>query len=383
MKEINLVKEFKKKFSTKVNLKSLNLPVIFSQDKKNVLKALNEKEISTYGKYSKIFEKELSKYLKSKHVISLINGSSALQIAMLAAGINKKHEVLMPSFNYIAGANAVSKCGATPHFIDIEENTLGICPAKLEKYLLDNTVKINGLTVNQKTKRNIKAILILYTFGHPPKIQQIKKIAKKFNLMIIEDAAEALGSFYKGKHAGTFGDLGILSFNGNKIISTGGGGAIITKSNLIAKRVRKLTNNGKKNHRWKFIFDEKGFNYRLPSINASLGISQLKNLPKLIKRNRNLYLSYRFFFKKYKNIFLFKEPNNCKSNYWLQTIILDKKLVKIRNKIINQMINSGIEARAPWQLLSETKMYKNCPKMSLNISKNMFNRIINLPSRII
>lgn len=381
MKKIKFIKSYKKLFKYTVNLQNLCLPVIFNQDHQYLKKALKEKEVSTYGKYTRIFEKNLQRYTKSKYVISTINGSSAMHISMIASGIMTNHEVLMPSFNYISNANAVSNCGAIPHFVDCEEESLGICPKKLEEYLSKNSIKIGNNFINKKTKRIIKAIVLVYIFGHPPKIDELVNVAKKFKLIILEDAAEALGSYYKGKHAGTFGAIGTLSFNGNKIITTGGGGAVLTNSKKIANKVKKLSSNGRKFHRWKFVFDMKGYNYRLPSLNSAIGISQLKNLNKIIKKNRSLYKEYTNFFKDNHEIKVQKEHRYCRSNYWLQTLILNGNLSSKRDMIIKDFIKNGVEVRAGWDLLSETKMYKNCPSMKLENSKKIISKIINIPSR--
>ena len=381
MKKFNFIQNFKKKFTRSVNLRSLNLPMVFREDNKFLQKALKEKELSTYGKYTKIFENTLRKYVKSKYVLATINGSAAMQVAMIAAGIKKNDEILMPSFNYISNANAANNCGAIPHFIDCEQATLGICPIKLNDYLEKNS-KLKGKNlINKKTKRIIRAIVPVYIFGHPPKMRELMIIAKKFNLIVLEDAAEALGSFYSGRHAGTFGKIGTLSFNGNKIITTGGGGAILTNSKKIYEKIKKITSNGRKFHRWKFIFDEIGYNYRLPSLNSAIGISQIKNLKIILKNNRSLYNKYNKFFSSIEGIIVKKEPKFCKSNYWLQTLILEKNLKSKRDIIIKKFIKNKIEVRAAWDLLSETKMYKDCPSMNLKNSKNLVSRIINIPSR--
>lgn len=381
MKKFNFIQNFKKKFAHSVNLGNLNLPMVSREDNKILQKAIKEKELSTYGKYTKIFEDTLRKYVKSKYVVATINGSAAMKVAMIAAGIKKNDEILMPSFNYISNANAANNCGAVPHFIDCEQATLGICPKKLNDYLEKNS-KLKGKNlINKKTKRIIRAIVPVYIFGHPPKMRELMIIAKKFNLIVLEDAAEALGSFYSGRHAGTFGKIGTLSFNGNKIITTGGGGAILTNSKKLYEKIKKITSNGRKFHRWKFIFDEIGYNYRLPSLNSAIGISQIKNLKIILKNNRSLYNKYNKFFASIDGIIVKKEPKFCKSNYWLQTLILEKNLKSKRDIIIKKFIKNKIEVRAAWDLLSETKMYKDCPSMNLKNSKNLVSRIINIPSR--
>ena len=381
MKKFGFINNFKKKFINSVNLNDLNLPIVFKEDNKFLQKALKEKELSTYGKYTKRFEDSLRKYVKSKYVLATINGSAAMQIAMIVVGIKQNDEVLMPSFNYISNANAVKNCGAIPHFVDCEEETLGICPKKLNDYLKKNSKIVGKNLINKKTKRVIRAIVPVYVYGHPPKMKELITIAKKFNLLVLEDAAEALGSYYSGKHAGTFGKIGTLSFNGNKIITTGGGGAILTNSKKLYVKIRKIISNGRKPHRWKLVFDEIGYNYRLPSLNSAMGISQIKNLNNILKKNRSLYNEYNKFFTSTDGIIVKKEPKFCKSNYWLQTLILEKNLKSKRDTIIKKFLKNKVEVRAGWDLLSETKMYKDCPSMNLKNSKNLISRVINIPSR--
>ena len=348
----------------------------------NILKkCIGNNEVSTAGKFTLELENIIKKKLNCKNVVATNSGTSALHLALLALGVKKEDEVLMPSLNYIASANACLYIGAIPHFIDIETKTLGIDVKKLDTYLKNTTqIRKNKYCINKKTKRKIKAIICLHTFGHPCEVDKIRRLAKKFNLFLVEDAAEALGSFYKKKHVGTFGHVGILSFNGNKIITTGGGGAVITNSKSITNKVLSLSTIYKKRHKWKYEYDNLGYNYRMPSINAAIGIEQMKKLNYFIKKKRDLYKKYQKKIANNPNFILFQEPKNCRSNYWLQTIILNKKNVKLRDKIINQSHSSGIKVRPVWRPLHKSKHLKNMPKMKLETTLNLENRIVNLPS---
>ncbi len=377
----NYIKKiFKNRRKNKKNLE-LHEPYFDTSETITLKKCIKNSEVSTSGTFTSDLEKIIKKKLKCKNVIATNSGTSALHLALLALNIRKNDEVLMPSLNYIASANACLYMGAIPHFVDVETKTLGVDVRKLDIYLKQITsLKKNKYCFNKKTKRKIKAIICLHTFGHPCEVDKIKRLAKKYNLFLIEDAAEALGSYYKKKHVGTFGDIGILSFNGNKIITTGGGGAVISNNRSIANKVFNLSTIYKKKHRWKYEYDSLGYNYRMPSLNAAVGIAQMKKLNYFIKKKRNLYKKYEKKISKNPYFNLFKEPKNCRSNYWLQTIILGKKNLKLRNMFINQSHALGIKVRPVWRPLHKSKYLKGMPKMKLETTLNLENRLINLPS---
>ncbi len=379
MKNTQIIKKIQKLFSRNDKPIFLHEPDIDTKDIKNVSLALKQKKISSHASITLDFEKNLKGLTKSKYIVSTINGTSALHLALLSLKIKSNEEILMPSLNYIASANACLYIGAVPHFIETKKDNLNIDTISLEKYLNSITKQKKKKCFNIKTKRYIRAIIVPHLFGHLYEIEKIEKISKKFNLFFVEDAAEALGSFYKKQHAGTFGDIGILSFNGNKIISSGSGGALITNNTKFALEAMKLSTISKKNHSWKYEYDEVGFNYRLPSINAALGISQLKKLNYFIKLKRDLYKKYKSFFGK-ENIFeLLEEPKNCRSNYWLQTIIM-KNNYKISNKIFKSLFSLKIFVRPIWRPLHLSNHLKRFPKMRLKNTENISKRIINLPS---
>lgn len=380
---MNIEKNFLKIFSAikKKNIPlELHEPYIDKNDILNVSKAVKTKNVAGKGDYTKKFEKKISILTKSKYVISCSSGTSALHLALKYLKINSNDEVLVPAINFISTANAIIYCGGSPHFIDVSEKTLGVDATKLSDYLNKIGIIKQGKLINKKTGKTIRAIIPMHTFGHPCEMDKIIKLAKKFRLECVEDAAEGVGSYYKNKHVGTFGIMGILSFNGNKTITAGGGGAILTNKKNIEKKIRNLTDHSKISHMWKYDYYDVGYNYRMPNLNAALGCSQIDKLNFIIQKHKKIYEIYK---KKFRNINygrIFKEPPSSRSNYWLQTFVLEKNNYKLRNKILNSTNKNGIHTRPAWKLMSEIKHLKKFPKMNLSMSEKLINRIINLPS---
>ena len=341
---------------------------------------LDSNYVSSLGKFVDQFEQSLANYTGAKYAISVVNGTAALQIALNLAGVNRGEEVLLPALTFIATANAISYLGAVPHFVDSEESSLGIDVLKLREYLSANTEEQSGLCVNKSTKRVIRALVPMHTFGHPSDLEQLLSIARDFNLVLVEDAAESLGSFYKGQHTGTFGLLGSLSFNGNKIITTGGGGAILTNNEALARRAKHLTTTAKISHKWEFDHDEIGFNYRMPNINAALGCAQIEKLPEKIHSKRELFKRYKEEFKQISGASIFEESSNSQSNYWLQTLLLEDDNLRLRDSILDASNKAGIRTRPAWKLMSNIAPYRNSPAMSLEAANSLYRRAINLPS---
>ncbi len=341
---------------------------------------LDSTYVSSVGKFVDQFEDDLSKYTGAKHVISVVNGTAALQIALKLAGVRAADEVLIPALTFVATANAVTYCNATPHFVDSEERTLGIDAVKLRMYLRINTSQLSGQCINKNTGQVIRALVPMHTFGHPSDLESLLAIARDFNIVLVEDAAESLGSYYKGQHTGTFGLLGTLSFNGNKTITTGGGGAILTNNRDLARRAKHLTVTAKLPHAWEFRHDEIGYNYRMPNINAALGCAQLEELSDKLAAKRNLFKRYESAFAKIQGVSLFTEPKNCQSNYWLQTLLLDEKLSENRDLVLETTNTAGIMTRPAWVLMKSLVPFKNCPSMDLTTAESLSRRIINIPS---
>jgi aminotransferase in exopolysaccharide biosynthesis len=338
--------------------------------------------VSSVGKFVDKFENDLVDFTGAKHAVAVVNGTAALHIALKLAGVCAEDEVLVPALTFVATANAVTYCNAVPHFVDSEEITLGIDASKLSHYLKVNTRQDSGNCVNKKTGRIIKAIVPMHTFGHPSNLEELLEICKDFNLVMIEDAAEAIGSYYKNKHVGTFGLIGTLSFNGNKTITTGGGGAILTNDEAIAKKAKHLTTTAKLPHPWEYRHDKIGFNYRMPNINAAIGCAQLEQLPEKLKLKRALFKRYNSILNGIEGLSLVKEPVNCRSNYWLQTLLLDQNISYLRDSILQATNLAGYMTRPAWVLLNELTPFKDYPSMDTTSSKLLSTRIINIPSNV-
>ena len=359
----------------------LHNPVFDDNDIVSLQKCIKSTFVSTSGKNIHLFEKKIKNFTKAKHAIAVVNGTSALFLICKSLGIDSKHEVLVPSMTFVGTVNAISYCGATPHFVDVNSQDMGIDFKKLDVYL-SKIVKINkNYCINIKTKKIIKFIMPVHLFGHPCNISECIELAKKYKLNIIEDAAEALGSYYKNRHVGTFGVASALSFNGNKIITTGGGGAIITNSKKIADHARHISSTAKiSGKNLESSHDMVGYNFRLPNLNATLGCSQMRKLEIFIKNKRRLFEKYKTVFENNKFFEIFEENNFCKSNYWLQILLLNKKYYRRKNQIILDLKKKGIEVRAVWKLIHTLKPYKMMPKMNLSTSIDLQKRILNIPS---
>ena len=361
---------------------SLHEPSFNGNEWLYIKECLDSTFVSSVGKFVDKFENDLVDFTGAKHAVAVVNGTAALHIALKLAGVCAEDEVLVPALTFVATANAVTYCNAVPHFVDSEETTLGIDASKLSHYLKVNTRQDSGNCVNKKTGRIIKAIVPMHTFGHPSNLEELLEICEDFNLVMVEDAAEAIGSYYKNQHVGTFGLIGTLSFNGNKTITTGGGGAILTNDDAIARKAKHLTTTAKLPHPWEFRHDQIGFNYRMPNINAALGCAQLEQLPEKLKSKRDLFNKYSSVFNVLEGLSIFKEPVNCQSNYWLQTLLLDQNMTSYQNSILQDTNLAGYMTRPSWVLLNELAPFSDFPSMDTNTSKSLSSRIINIPSNL-
>lgn len=336
--------------------------------------------VSSVGKFVDRFEAELAAFTGAKHAIAVVNGTAALHIALKLAGVSPQDEVLVPALTFIATANAVSYCGAVPHFVDSELESLGLDAVKLREYLNANTEQRGGHCVNRRTGRVIRAIVPMHTFGHPVAIDEVMAVASDNGIAVVEDAAESLGSYFGGQHTGTFGRLGTLSFNGNKTITTGGGGAILTNDSTLARRAKHVTTTAKLPHAWEFRHDEIGFNYRLPNLNAALGCAQLEQLPAMLESKRALHERYRKAFARIEGVSLVAEPAGCRSNYWLQALLLDSSTADNRDALLAATNAAGYMTRPAWILMHQLSPYLDCPRMDLAVAEQIASRLINIPS---
>jgi len=336
--------------------------------------------VSSVGVYVDRFEADLAAFTGAKHAVAVVNGTMALHVALLLAGVQPGDEVLVPALTFVATANAVRYCYATPHFVDSSEHTLGLDPFPLRSWLQHVTEQRNNTCINKQTGRPIRVLLPMHTFGHPCDLEGLQSVARDFRLVMVEDAAEAMGSWYQGQHTGTLGRLGTLSFNGNKTITTGGGGAILTNDAELARRAKHLTTTAKLQHRWAFEHDEVGFNYRMPNINAALGCAQLEQLPGFLASKRRLYARYRDAFAAHPQVRLVAEPAHCRSNYWLQTLVLDASVADQRDAVLEATNDAGFMTRPAWTPMQRLQPYLDCPRAPLPEVESLERRLINIPS---
>ena len=376
----NNIIEFIQKIYQTQDFIPLHEPRFIGKEKKYIEECLDSTFVSSVGKFVDEFEEKIAKYTGAKYAIATTNGTSALHISLILAGVEQDNEVITQPLNFIASCNAISYCKANPIFIDVDRATMGLSPEALRSFLEKNTKIINKKCINKKTKKIIKACVPMHSYGHPCRIDEIKKILEKNHIFLIEDAAESLGSFYKNKHTGTFGKLGVISFNGNKIITAGGGGCIVTNDKSLAVKAKHLTTTAKIPHKWDYNHDMIGYNYRMPNLNAALLLAQLENLNYFLKKKRELAKKYQAFFKD-TNIIFFKEPRYSKSNYWLNIIILKNKIM--RDQFLEKTNSNGVMTRPIWILMNKLPMFKNAQCDALKNSKWLFERVANIPSSVI
>lgn len=358
----------------------LHEPCFRGNENKYVKECIDTVWVSSVGKYVDTFEKKLAEYIGVRKAVAVVNGTAALHLCLMLAGVEENDEVIVPALTFIATANAIAYCHAVPHFADSAENTLGLDPLKLDQYLADAAEMKNGCCYNKRTGRKISAAVPMHTFGHPIDLDKMAEVCNKYNIALVEDAAESIGSFYKGKHTGTWGKVAAVSFNGNKTITTGGGGAILTNNEELGKLAKHLTTQAKIPHRWEFSHDRIGYNYRMPNINAALGCAQLEQLPVFIEKKRQLAAKYKNALAKVKGINFFSEPEFAKSNYWLNAVLLEEKFVRKRDELLAALNDNGIMARPVWNLLYTMDMFKECPKMDCRMAEKIAARLINVPS---
>jgi perosamine synthetase len=356
---------------------SLHEPRFIGNEKKYITECIDTNFVSSVGKFVNLFEERIASYTGAKYAVACVNGTSALHLALKILEVREGDEVITQPLTFIATANAISYCNAKPVFLDIDKDTLGLSPDCLNEFLIKNAKVKNGACFNKKTKRKISACIPVHVFGHPCRIDEIVKICKNYFIPVIEDSAESMGSLYRHKHTGTFGKIGILSFNGNKIITTGAGGMLLFNDRHLARHAKHLSTQAKVPHKWEFNHDETGFNFRMPNINAALGIAQLESLPFFLKQKRELAKKYEEFFKEIGTPF-FKEPLHARSNYWLNTIMF--KNLKERDSFLKYANKEGVMARPAWRLMNDLPMFKNCQVYNIMNASMLADRIVNIPS---
>ena len=358
----------------------LHEPFLGENEIKSVASSIKDGWVSSAGPQIKEFELKLAELLGAKYVICVSSGTAAIELCLIACGVKPNTEVIIPSLTFCATANAIVKVGAIPNFVDVNCSTFGLDADKLEQYLTKIAIWRDGVLINKNTGHPISAIMPVHIFGHSVQFDEILSVAKKFDLVVIEDAAEALGSVYKGKKCGTLGAAAAISFNGNKIITTGGGGAVITNSSEIANNVRHLSTTAKVSHPFEFYHDQIGYNYRMPNINAALGVAQIEKFNDILKLKRDLAFNYLENFKDFEYGVLAHQKENCFSNFWLNTIVLDTDRLDDRNKIIEFLHKNRIYCRPIWTPLHLLPHFQSCPRSDLETTAKLRPKIINIPS---
>jgi perosamine synthetase len=359
---------------------SLHEPCFGGNEWVYVKDCLDSGWVSSVGAYVDRFEQALAEVTGAGRAIAVVNGTAALHIALMLAGVEPDDEVLVPALTFVATANAVSYCGAVPHFVDSEFRTMGLDATKLADYLGEIAETSAKGCRNRMTGRRIRAAVPMHTFGCPVDLDPLLECCAGYGIVVVEDAAESLGSYYKGRHTGTLGRVGTLSFNGNKLVTTGGGGAILVNDTELGRQAKHITTTARQPHRWRLYHDQVGYNYRLPNLNAALGCAQLEQLAGFVESKRALARHYAEAFRDVPGVQVFVEPEFARSNYWLNALLLDEKFSDQRDAVLEQTNQSGFLTRPSWALMHKLPMYHACPRMDLAVAESIERRLINLPS---
>lgn len=365
-------------FGNETNI-PLHEPRFCGEEKTYLIDCIDSTFVSSVGKYVDRFERAMADFTGSRHAIAVVNGTQALFVALKALGIGPDCEILTQSLTFVATANAIHYTGASPVFLDIDQTTLGLSPESVKSFLQRHTEIHHGDRINKITRRKIAACLPMHTCGHPCQIETLKNICNENNILLIEDAAESLGSTLSSGHTGTFGEVGVFSFNGNKVITTGGGGMLVTNNENLAQKLRHLTTTAKIPHRWEFIHDEIGYNFRMPNINAALGLAQMEQLPLFLQKKRHLANCYRDFFST-SEIHYVDEPHSTQSNFWLNTILLPDE--KEKETFLNGAQQHGIGARSLWRPMHLLSIYAHYQRDAQVNAESIYQRAVNLPSSV-
>ena len=356
----------------------LHEPRFIGNEKKYLNDAIDSTFVSSVGKYVDRFEEMMREITGAKFAVATVNGTSALHIALKLVGVRSGDEVITSPLTFVATANAIFYCGAEPVFVDVEKSTLGLSPEAVSDFLEHHSIKSkDGFCYNRTTGKRISSCVPVHIFGHPCRIDEIVRICNEYNIPVVEDAAESLGSFYHQRHTGTFGNMGIYSFNGNKTVTCGGGGAIVTNDESLAKRAKHVTTTAKVHHPYEYVHDEVGYNYRLPNLNAALACAQLEQLEKFVENKRELAMKYSAFFSDL-GICFFEEPTGARSNYWLNAIILDN--LEDRDQFLDFTNKRGVMTRPIWRLLNKLTMFHSCQTDGLTNAEWLEERVVNIPS---
>ena len=358
----------------------LHAPLFIGNEKKYLAECIDTTFVSSVGKFVDRFEELVACYTGSKRAVVCVSGTNALHMGMLLVGVERDDEVLTQALTFIATCNAISYIGAHPVFLDVDRDTLGLSPLAVKRWLSGHAEVRNGQCYNKKTGRRIKACVPMHTFGHPMKIDELSAVCNEYHIELVEDAAESIGSFYKGRHTGTFGRVGVISFNGNKTITTGGGGMLLFQDEELGRLAKHLTTQAKVPHRWAFVHDHIGYNYRMPNINAALGCAQMENLDRYVSNKRETAERYREFFSHIPDVEFVVEPANSRSNYWLNAVLLKDR--RAQQSFLEYTNDHGVMTRPVWELMNRLEMFRGCETDGLENTVWLEERIVNIPSSV-
>lgn len=375
-KTINFIKEL----YGNQDFTPLSVPVFVGNEKKYLEECIDTTFVSSVGKFVDRFEEDMAKYTGAKRAVVCVSGTNALHMSLMLSGVEREDEVLTQALTFIATCNALSYIGAHPVFIDVDRSTMGLSPDAVKEWLVKNGEIRNGQCYNKNTGRRVKACVPMHTFGHPVRIEELASVCAEYGIELVEDAAESIGSLYKGKHTGTFGKVGAISFNGNKTITTGGGGMMLFNDEELGAYAKHITTQAKVPHRWEFRHDHIGYNYRMPNINAALGCAQLENLDRYIASKRETAAAYADYFKGVDDIDFFVEPENAFSNYWLNVVILKDKDAQL--DFLQQTNDNKVMTRPIWELMNRLPMFEKCENDGLKNTIWFADRVVNIPSSV-
>lgn len=358
----------------------LHAAMFSGNEKKYLEECIDTTFVSSVGEFVNRFEKLVAEYTGARRAVVCVSGTNALHMALMMVGVELGDEVITQPLTFIATANAISYCGAIPVFVDVDLDTMGLSPVKMGEWLDLHAEMRNGACYNKATGRKIKACVPMHTFGHPVHMDELVVLCAKWNIELVEDAAESVGSYYRGRHTGTFGRVGILSFNGNKTITTGGGGMLLFNDEKLADYCKHLTTQAKIPHRWEFKHDHVGYNYRMPNINAALGCAQMEELPRFLKSKRETAEAYKHYFASHPPLKFMEEPQETISNYWLCAVLLPDH--KSQLEFLEETNDNGVMTRPIWELMNRLPMFKNCQCGDLSNAEFLADRIVNIPSSV-
>lgn len=358
----------------------LHAPCFIGNEKKYLAECVDTTFVSSVGQFVDRFEEKMAQYTGAARAVTCVNGTNALHLALLLVGVARGDEVLTQALTFIATCNAIRYIDAHPVFLDVDQSTMGLSPDAMREWLSRNAEIKDSQCFNKNTQRRIKACVPMHTFGHPARIDEIAAVCEEYHIELVEDAAESLGSLYKGQHTGLFGRVGVISFNGNKTITTGGGGMLLLNNEELGAQAKHLTTQAKVPHHWEFIHDRVGYNYRMPNINAALGCAQLEHLEEFVLNKRETAEKYHAFFATIDDMDYFVEPENCRSNYWLNTILLKDR--QAQQDFLQYTNDHGVMTRPAWQLMNRLEMFKGCETDGLKHTQWLEERIVNIPSSV-